>query len=149
VEFYADADGNEPCRKWLEKLSATKRDALVTALEHVLERLGPDVCESEWGKPLGQGLYEFRVRNTAEEIAAMFVRDNAVPGTERRRSKRPEAVLLRLFFHTHGRKLILLLGGYDKAKDPSESRQRREIAIARRRLADYRDGQRAASRRKP
>jgi hypothetical protein len=30
------------------------------------------------------------------------------------------------------------LGGYDKSTDPSTKRQQREIATARKRLADYR-----------
>ena len=45
---------------------------------------------------------------------------------------------MRVFCHAHGDRLILLLGGYDKGADPSRTRQQREIAEARRRLADYR-----------
>jgi len=130
AEFYADSKGKEPCRKWLEKLAEPKRDALLVALEQVLERLGPDMCTSEWGKALGQGLYEFRVRHTAEETAAMFCGEEPGP-------KAPEAIVLRVFFHPYGQKVILLLGGYDKARDPSESRQQREIKTARGRLADF------------
>ena len=46
-------------------------------------------------------------------------------------------VLLRVFFHAHGDKLILLLGGYDKGKDPSKKRQKREIEEARRLLKQF------------
>ena len=35
-------------------------------------------------------------------------------------------------------RLILLLGGYDKGRDPSPRRQEREIALARSRLTDWR-----------
>jgi hypothetical protein len=48
-----------------------------------------------------------------------------------------EKVLLRLFVHFYGDKVILLLGGYDKGKDPKESRQRREVAEARRLLKQF------------
>ena len=76
------------------------------------------------------GLYEFRVRSTAAEIEAMFA--GAPPG-----AKVGERVLLRVFFHPHGDRIVLLLGGYDKGADPSERRQAREISIARKRLADF------------
>ena len=29
---------------------------------------GTEVCESEWGKALGKGLYELRIRHDANEI---------------------------------------------------------------------------------
>jgi len=51
---------------------------------------------------------------------------------------RHERILLRVFCHAHGDRLILLLGGYDKGADPSAKRQQREITEARRRLSDYR-----------
>jgi putative component of toxin-antitoxin plasmid stabilization module len=137
VEFYADEEGREPMAKWLDDLSALKRDAVIAALTSVLARLGPDVCGSEWGKSLGQGLYEFRVRHTAEETAAMFA------GGARGGKKQP-AILLRVFFHAHGQRIILLLGGYDKGRDPSERRQQREIKAARGRLDDFRARRRAA-----
>jgi putative component of toxin-antitoxin plasmid stabilization module len=139
VEFYADQDGHEPCREWLDGLSEPKRDALLTALEHVLARLGPDVCESEWGKPLGTGLYEFRVRHTAEETAAMFA-------GEPRGGTRGQAIVLRVFFHPYGKRVILLLGGYDKGKEPSQRRQQREIETARSRLVEFSRTQRSRRR---
>ena len=49
-----------------------------------------------------------------------------------------EKILLRVFFCTAGRKIILLLSAYDKGRDDSESRQQREIARARNLLARYR-----------
>lgn len=139
IEFYAEEQGREPIAKWLDRLSEVKRDAVLAALEHVLGRLGTDVCESEWGKNLGKGLYEFRVRHTAEETAAMF--SGEVPG-----AKKGQAILLRVFFNAYGRRVILLLGGYDKGQDASERRQQREIATARRRLADFRSRSRAGRR---
>lgn len=49
-------------------LSGVKRRAIGVALTEVLEHLGPDVCNTDYGKNLGQGLYEFRVDQDAEEI---------------------------------------------------------------------------------
>jgi hypothetical protein len=142
LEFYADEHGREPCREWLERdLSDVQHDALVEALRLVLGERGPDVCRTEWGKALGGGLYEFRVRHTAKEIAAMF--GGAPPG-----AKAGERVLLRVFFHAYGDRVVLLLGGYDKGKDTSERRQKREIATARKRLDDFNSRQAAERRRR-
>jgi hypothetical protein len=60
--------------------------------------------------------------------------------------KKGERVLLRVFFHSYGKRVVLLLGGYNKGKDPSERRQQREIATARKRLEGFKARQ-AAERR--
>jgi hypothetical protein len=124
-------------------LSDVQHDALAEALRLVLAERGPDVCRTEWGKALGEGLYEFRVRHTAKEVSAMV--GGIPPG-----GKVGERVLLRVFFHAYGRRVVLLLGGYDKGKDPSERRQQREITTARKRLDDFKARQTAerGSRRK-
>src|SRR5665647_1071608 len=48
-----------------------------------------------------------------------------------------ESALLRVFCHATGDRVILLLGGYDKGKDPARRRQDHEIEVARRRLAEH------------
>jgi phage-related protein len=45
-----------------------------------------------------------------------------------------EDILLRVFCAARGDKIVLLLHGYDKGKDPSDKRQQTEIAEAKRRL---------------
>jgi hypothetical protein len=47
-------------------------------------------------------------------------------------------ILLRVFFHPHGDKLLLLLGGYDKGRDPSAKRRQTEIKVAHQRLTAWR-----------
>lgn len=131
VEFYTDDSGTAPFRAWMEDdLTDIQRDALASALRYVLAEQGIDVCRSQWGKALGQGLYEFRLRHTAAEVDAMF--GGAPSG-----AKVGERVLLRVFFHPHGDRIVLLLGGYDKGADPSDRKQAREIAAARKRLTDF------------
>ncbi len=49
----------------------------------------------------------------------------------------PRAILLRVFVHFYGDKVILLLSGYDKGRDPSAKRQGREIAQARKCLTAW------------
>ena len=89
-------------------------------------------------KQLGEGLCEFRLRyNLAELLHRFEGRDPA------QASGRSEEVLLRVFFHAHGDR-VLLLHGYDKGTDPSTRRQQREIAEARRRLRAFRESRRGA-----
>lgn len=45
--------------------------------------------------------------------------------------------MLRVFFTVYGDRVVLLVGGYDKAKDPSSKRQQREIEVARARLRGW------------
>ncbi len=138
IEFYEDDEGDEPVLRWLrEELSPRKRRALGAAMNNVLQALGVKVCGTEFGRQLGTGLFEFRLRGM--DLA------KAAPGSvsvERDEAK----MLLRVFCHAHGDKLILLLGGYDKGEDTSAKRQAQEIAIARRRLRDWQRRRRRGSR---
>lgn len=133
--FEAD-DGRVPFERFIEDLSDFKFVALDTAVTHVLAVRGIDLVRTEWLKALGQGLHEFRVRHEADEVARMF--GVAPPGVEAPRGK----VLLRVFVHFHGDKVVLLLGGYDKGRDPKVKRQQREVAQARKLLAQFRERQR-------
>jgi hypothetical protein len=144
LEFYQDENGREPCRSWIQDLSREKRLAIETALEHVLAVRGLDVVETEFGKALGKGLYEFRLRWTAREVAEKVGTVIAETHAE------SESILLRVFFCTAGRKIILLLSGYDKGADASGRRQDAEIARARKCLTAWREADkkaRAARRR--
>lgn len=133
--FEAD-DGTVPFERFIDDLSDFKFVALDTAIRHVLAVRGIDLVRTEWLKALGQGLHEFRVRHEADEIARMFGADP--PGVEAPLEK----VLLRVFVHFYGDKIVLLLGGYDKGRDPKEKRQQREIARARKLLGQFKQRQR-------
>ncbi|MCA1846509.1 MAG: hypothetical protein LC792_25605, partial [Actinobacteria bacterium] len=117
--FEAD-DGTVPFERFLGRLSDFKFAALDAAITRVLGGRGLDLARTEWLKALGEGLHEFRVRHDADEIAQMF------GGEVASGAGASEAVLLRVFVHFHGAKVILLIGGYDKGGDPSERRQQRE-----------------------
>ena len=56
------------------------------------------------------------------------------------------AVLVRIFVHFYGEKVVLLLGGYDKGADPKPRRQQREITAARRSLGQFNARHRATRR---
>jgi hypothetical protein len=51
-----------------------------------------------------------------------------------------------VFFCTSGRKIILLLSGYDKARDPGETRQGSEMARARKLLTAHEEAERRRKR---
>jgi len=138
VEFYEDENGREPCRDWIEDLSREKRLALETALEHVLAVRVLDVVRTEFGKALGHGLYEFRLRWSAAEVA------RKVGAVLAEQVSETETILLRVFFCTSGSRIILLLSGYDKAKDATGRRQDREIAQARKLLRAHREAEKKA-----
>jgi hypothetical protein len=126
LEFYQDETGDEPVRRWLrEELSRTQRLVVGTAMREVLEEEGLNVCGTEFGKQLGHGLFEFRVRGQLSE----FVETTSDPSEEK--------ILVRVFCHAHGEKLILLLAGYDKLATPSKSHQNDQIKLARRRLTEW------------
>jgi phage-related protein len=138
IEFYEDEHGDAPVLRWLrEELAPRKRRALGTAMNNVLQVLGVGVCGTEFGRQLGKGLFEFRLRGA--DLAKVVPGSAAVDRSEAK-------MLLRVFCHAHGDKLILLLGGYDKGEDTSTKRQDEEIAVARRRLKDWQNRQRRRSR---
>jgi hypothetical protein len=104
--------------------------------------MGPDVCATEYGKHLGKGLFEFRIRHDEAVIRGKAGQDSAGKRTE---------VLLRIFCHAYGDRIVMLLGGYDKGAAPSKKRQDREIEKARERLRSFRlrlQRQRAGQRRR-
>ena len=123
-------------RRFVKSLTPYEQAVLFAALETVLSQFGPDVCETEWGKALGRGLYEFRIRRSLNAITKHV----EGRGAGAQVSKRP--VLLRVFFAAQSDTVLLLVGGYNKKKDDSALRQRREIQKARRALEAWRESHR-------
>ena len=70
LEFYADKNGREPVREWLDGLDKVKRAAALRGLSVILATEGPGVSSTEYGKPLNKGLFEFRLRIDAVTILA-------------------------------------------------------------------------------
>jgi hypothetical protein len=132
LQFYEE-NGREPVLDFLRGLDEVKEQALAAALSNVLAYEGTGVCGSSWGKWVqgAAGIFEFRVRHDAATILRQ--RGLLVP----KELGGSGEVLLRVFCHAHGRKLILLLAGYDKGKQPSIKRQNAEIKRAKQRLARW------------
>lgn len=94
-------------REFLISLGSPSALEVSSRLEKILAFQNPTLVPPEWIKPLGSGLFEFRIR--------------------------ANGVLVRIFFSYQKGRIILLLGGYDKLRNPSRKRQNAEIALARRR----------------
>ena len=134
LEFYQDTGGDAPVERWLQELSAIERYALGSAMDGLLQQIGPELAmlRPQYCSSLAGGLYEFRLEDVSEELL-------------RQLGKKPRAALLRapikalfrVFFHPHGNRLLLLLGAYDKAKHPSTTYQGKQIKLARKRLAQW------------
>jgi hypothetical protein len=140
LEWYEDEDGNKPVLRWLrEELTPQKRRAMGTAMNEILQHLGPEVVQGNFGDTLGGGLFEFRLDQDVRQILA---RKQKKP--RKKDLKESGKILLRVFCHAHGQRIILLLGGYDKGRHTSHAYQQQQIAIARGRLADWRARQRAS-----
>lgn len=127
-----DEDGK--FERFFDRLGEYEQAVLIAAVENILEPYGIDICQGEWGKALGQGLYEFRIRRSLRTILREHGRSCPEEGLERF-AERP--ILLRVFCTFHGAKIVLLLGGYDKGKDPSPKRQEKEIRQARKQLKKW------------
>jgi hypothetical protein len=142
LEFYEEA-GREPVLDFLRRLDEFKEQSLAAALRNVLAYEGIGVCGSSWGKWVrdAPGVFEFRVRHDA----ATILRERGLPVPQHLRETDTD-ILLRVFCHAHGKKVILLLAGYDKGKEPSARRQNAEIKRANARLTRWKAQQKASTK---
>ncbi len=132
IDFWEDDDGNKPVLNWIKNdLTPTQRRALGSAMRHVLQQHGLDVCDGHWGSWVETNIAEFRLHMTGEEVVnAGWATADQIDTSE--------TVFLRVFFHAHGDKIILLLEGYDKGAAPAKSIQTEKIKIAKLRLTAWR-----------
>lgn len=144
TEFYEDEAGRRPVEIWMGSLTVAEFAALRAAILRVLEVRGIELGSTPWLKALGEGLFEFRVRHDAATIEALYGSTSLAEQPTQRK------ILLRLFVHFHGDKVILLLHGYDKGGDDSPRKQNKEIQEARKRLAHWKasEARRAKEQRK-
>ena len=109
IELYATVDGACPFEAWHRKLPAGKQVVIKESMQAQLVRRGTGVCSDDWGRALGGGLYELRMRQ--------------------------RGVLLRVFFAPIAERRLLVLGGLDKGRHAK--RQTAAIQACRDRLAEW------------
>ena len=129
-----DRTGKCPFAVWFGKLDQYEQAVVDAVIENIVKPLGMDICDTEWGKPLGGGLYEVRIRRT---LSAVRTWGSPASGDAEAPVAGEHAVLLRLFVTFHGDHVVLLFQGYDKGKDPSARRQEKEIKTARKHLRSW------------
>jgi putative component of toxin-antitoxin plasmid stabilization module len=109
IELYETEGGACPFAAWHRKLPAEKRGFIDEAIRDELAWRGIGVCGDDWGRALGGGLYELRIRR--------------------------HGALLRVFFAPVAERRVLLLGGLDKGRHAK--RQTAAIRNCRIRLAEW------------
>lgn len=122
--------------RFYSSLSKYQQLVVDSALLNVLSVEGIGICSGEWGKPLGGGLYEFRIRKSLLAIENSTNETSLMSRTDSRYSP----VLIRIFCTFHGDKIVVLHHGYDKQRDPSAKRQQREIRAARKLHNEWKEG---------
>ncbi len=136
LEFYEDDDGREPVLDWLRGLTPSKRRAIGVAMFEILQYEGPHVVGTNFGKGLGGGIFEFRLDQDAAQVLARKGKKARAEASETAK------ILLRVFCHAHGDRIVLLLGGYDKGERPSARHQQAQIELAKTRLKAWKIRQR-------
>lgn len=127
LEFYEE-DGDEPVLRWMRKqLTASERRALGLAMRRYLQKEGialagnKRICE-----PVGDGVFEFKLRYNLKELTSRLGLPYKPTGPED-----TQDVMLRVFFHQHEARIVLLLHGYDKGKNPGTRHQQEQIKLAK------------------
>ncbi len=134
IEYYVGHGSS--FESWMDSLDDIKFAALSAAIELVLAPNGIALAGTPWLKHVDKGIFEFRIRFSAADIKAMYV------NLELDAPEPPTKILLRVFLHFYGSKIVLLLNGYDKAVDDKPRKQQSEIKLARQRLQHWRSSQR-------
>jgi hypothetical protein len=138
LEFYDDGNGREPVRRWLDSLSEDKRAAAMRGLSLVL-------AEQAQGSLTRSTARHSATASTSFGFATAPRRSSkgSAPSWPTGSVRSPTTRCCCGCSSTHtGDRLVLLLGGCDKGKDPSRRRQRKEIDLARGRLKTWRGRQR-------
>ncbi|MDH6422938.1 hypothetical protein [Aurantimicrobium minutum] len=122
--------------RFYRSLSKYQQLVVDSAIRNVLSVEGIGICSGEWGKPLGGGLYEFRIRKSLHAIES-----HTGPETSTKYSPESQVqVLIRIFCTFHGDKIVVLHHGYDKKRDSSEKKQQQEIRTARKLHQEWKQG---------
>ncbi len=83
IEFYEDEDGSSPVAMWIAKrLSPAERRTMAAALREVLAVKGQDVVKTEFGKNIGGGIIELRLRQDADQLLRRLGGRNQPPTPE-------------------------------------------------------------------
>ena len=123
-------NGSVPFLAWLDRQDRDVQIVVDAALTEILAREGSNVCRTGFGKALGQGLYEFRIRQSVGTLWRKVGKPELASGKD-------EHLLLRIFFAVEKQGVVVLLGAYDKKANASARFQNQQIRRARKVLAAH------------
>jgi len=116
-----------------EELSASERRALGLAMRHYLQAEGANLSYNKrLCEPVGDGVYEFKLRYNLKDLTSRLKLPFKPTGPED-----TQDVMLRVFFHQYGDKIVLLLHGYDKGAAPGRKHQQAQIQLAKDRKTSW------------
>lgn len=133
IELFTLPNGQTPYLTFRSSLNAYEKELLDLCVEHILARAGINVCDTNWGKALGAGLFEFRIHRSLKALVNHL--DIQLPSN----LKGDQSKLFRVFFTVEGQKIIVLLSGYDKGRMPSKKKQQKMIEASRGLLKRYKN----------
>lgn len=125
IELLELPNGQIPYLTFRNSLNPYERELLDLCIEQILAQAGINVCDTNWGKALGAGLFEFRIHRSLNSLAHHL--GIHLPSD----LKGDQTKLFRVFFTVEGQKIIVLLSGYDKGRMPSRKKQQKMIEAAR------------------
>ena len=115
VEFFEDAWGRLPVQRWMERdFNEIQRAAVDMAITKILTSEGINLVGTQWMKALGDGLYEFRIRHSSQEIQSIYTPASKTGGIH-------HAILIRIFVGYHGRKISFFLAPMIKEDFPARN----------------------------
>lgn len=127
LEFYEDESGREPVHDWIfTDLEPRKRRALVAALEQILQEQGINVCGTPFGDNIGDGIFEFRLKLSEQEIRD---RDGGPELEDDERVDAQGGILLRVFCHAYADKAGSTRDGRDAAADEARNAPGRLLTV--------------------
>lgn len=134
IEVFTDPHGFSPFESWLKSdLTPAEIAAVDLSIQKVLIPNGINLASTKWLTALGQGLFEFRISHSAEEIAGFYAQKGVGDG------RAHPKILLRIFLHFYGEKVVLILGGYNKGQRDQKRHQQLQITEARKLLKQWKE----------
>jgi hypothetical protein len=116
--MYEDASGFSPFVNWYNnELDAETQGLIQQTFDLVLKRRGTGMIGSKYLKPLGDHLYQLRIKRPNHD--------------------RSDKILIRIYLCFDFSYGVHVFSGYDKGKDDTRARQAAEIAKARLLLTEW------------
>ena len=131
IIYFQDRLGNCPYEIWfLKKLSRIEQLIVQAAITEYLIAILSGNLISPTIKPLGSGLFEFRISMSRSEIVRLARQAGVSHGGQSK-------ALIRIFFTLGKNRTVVIIGGYNKLRHPKKGAQQLSIKHAQRQLKEW------------